>query len=119
MKKNQARSFCWPPGPTEIDQLQEPIVSFLNQWPANGQPRARRADKEEETMIGEKPEDPAETKADPLIDYLTGRGPLPWERRWKRKRTLGDQSDMFRKRYTSERATEPEAPAPEKTKETP
>ena len=127
MKKNQARSFCWPPGPMEVDQLKEPIVSFLNQWPANGQSRAMRAGKEEETMIEEKPEDPAETKADPLIDYLTGRGPLPWERRRKRKRkrrrkrkrTLGDQSDMFRKRYTSERATEPEAPAPEKTKETP
>ena len=99
----------------------EPIVSFLNQWPANGQPRAMRAGNEEETMIEEKPEDPAEPKADPLIDYLTGRGPPPWKRRWKRKRkrTLGDQPDMFRKRYTSERATEPEAPAPEKTKETP
>ena len=75
-----------------------------------------------ETMIDEKPEDPAEPKADPLIDYLTGRGPPPWKRRWKRKRTLGDQPDMFRKRYTSERATEPEAPAsdpPTKPKETP
>ena len=29
-------------------------------------------------MIEEKPEDPAEPKADPLIDYLTGRG--PWKR---------------------------------------
>ena len=29
-------------------------------------------------MIDEKPEDPAEPKADPLIDYLTGRG--PWKR---------------------------------------
>ena len=77
-------------------------------------------------MIEEKPEDPAEPKANPLIDYLTGRGPRPpgarrRKRKWKRKRkrTLGDQPDMFRKRYTSERATEPEAPAPEKTKETP
>ena len=29
MKKNQARSFCWPPGPMEIDQLKEPISLLL------------------------------------------------------------------------------------------
>ena len=51
-------------------------------------------------------------ESNPLVDYLTGHGPPPW----KRKRTLGDQPDMFRKRYTSERATEPEAPAPDAQK---
>ena len=64
-------------------------------------------------MIDEKPEDPAEPKADPLIDFLTGRGPPPWKRRWKRgRKRLRNQREMFRKHYTSERATEPEAPAP-------